>query len=146
MDGAGEIVIARSRPVVAEFLFDDGNAPLWAKNVVACRQLTPGPVRPGTRIEQVNRMFGTNTAFTYEVVSMQTDRFFELRMDDPFELWVLQELEDVAGGTLVRIRTKRVGGDPLFFRLFGPVLSYLTRRRIAHDLRKLKQVLESRPA
>jgi hypothetical protein len=146
MEAMSEIVIARPRAMVAAFMFDPSNDPLWASGVVACRVLGHGRLQAGAKVEQTSKIFGARSNVTYEIVSMDPERFLEMRLDDPFEMWVLQELEDVPGGTLVRIRTKTVGGDPGFFRLFGPLLGLLTRRNIRRDLRRLRRVIEAGPA
>lgn len=146
MDASGQVVIARPRPAVAAIMFDLRYASLWATGVVSCTPLAPGPMRAGLRVKQVARFLGVKSTFIYEVVSMEQDRFVELRIDSPLEMWVLHELEDAPAGTLVRIRTASVGGDPGFTRLFGRVLGYLARYNVRRDLRQLKQLVESRPA
>ena len=145
MDAAGEIVIPLPRAEVARFVFDLRNAPSWALGVKECRPLTPGPLRPGSRVEQRMKVLGPAAAVVYEVVSMDPERFMETRITDPFEMWMLLELEDVPDGTLVRVRTKRVSGEPGFFRWFGPLLGFLANRNVARDLRSLKRTMMALP-
>ena len=142
MDACCEIVIARPRAFVADLLFDPLKARLWSSGVISSRLLSPGPVQPGTRIEQVSRVLGLRTEVNYEVVSIVRDRFLEIKVAGPFDTWCLHEVEDHPGGTLVRIRTAAVGGDPGFFRRFGWLLRALARYNLRRDLRKLKRVAE----
>lgn len=91
------------------------------------------------------KVLGPAATVVYEVVSLDPERFLETRLTDPFEMWMLLELEDVPDGTLVRVRTKRVTGDPGFFRWFGPLLSFFANRNVARDLRSLKRAVMARP-
>ena len=145
MDAYCEIIIARPRAAIAAMMFDPAKAHLWSSGVSACRPLGPGPIRAGSRVEQVSRVFGLRTVAVYEVVSLEPDRFLEIRLPGPFDTWCLHELEDCAAGTLVRIRTKAVGGDPGFFRNFGALLRMMTRYNLRRDLSKLKRVVEALP-
>jgi hypothetical protein len=143
MDACCDIVIARPRAFVADLLFDPLKARLWSSGVVSSRLVTPGPVKPGTRIEQISRVFGLKTIVTYEVVSMAHDQFLEIKVTGPFDTWCLHEVEDHPGGTLVRIRTAAVGGDPGFFQRFGWLLRALARYNLRRDLRRLKRLAET---
>ena len=145
MDACCEIVITRPRAAIAAMMFDPAKAHLWSSGVIACRPLTAGPIQPGSRVEQVSRVFGLRTVAVYEVVSLEPERFLEIRLPGPFDTWCLHELEDCPDGTLVRIRTKAVGGDPGFFRKFGALLRMMTRYNLRRDLRKLKRVMEAGP-
>lgn len=122
-------------------MMDPRNDPLWGSSVESARPLTPGPLGPGSKVEQISKAWGVRSSVVYEVTSMAPEAHLELHVADPIDMWMLYELDDTPGGTLVRARTKAVLGGGLAARFF----SALARWNLRRDLRRLKRHLERAP-
>lgn len=136
-----EVTVGRRRGEVAAFMFDPRNDALWTTGIVACRPLTDGPLRAGSRVERTAKFLGRTFAYTYDVVDAEPERFVEMRVEKPFPMQIRYELEDAPGGTVARIRARGEAGG--FFRVAGPLLAPMVKRNIGKDLALLKQQLES---
>lgn len=135
-----EILIRRPRADVAAFMFDPRNERQWTTGVVASRPLTPGPLRPGSRVARVTRFLGREFSYTYEVTAGDDTSHVDIRVREPFPMDVRYELEDADGGTLVRIRAR--GEASGFFKMASAVMAPMVRRNITKDLEALKACLE----
>lgn len=135
------IEIPRPRVEVAAYMFDPRNDARWTTGVVACRPLTDGPLRPGSRVERVTRFLGRRFAYTYEVTDADPDgdRFVELRVTEPFPMQIRYELDDAPDGTRAAIHAR--GDATGFYRLAAPLLNRMVRRNIARDLAALRAAL-----
>jgi hypothetical protein len=142
MDAAAEVIIFRPRTDVARFLMDPRNDSLWATGIESAKPLEPGPLRAGSRVHQVTKAFGVRTTVTYEITSIVPGEHLELRIDDPFEMWVLYVLDDTPGGTRVSVRTKAVDDEYGFVQRFGRWFTFLARWNLRRDMRRLKRFLE----
>jgi Polyketide cyclase / dehydrase and lipid transport len=141
IDVSTEVQIRRPRAQVAGYMFDPRNDLAWTQGIVACRPLSDGPLRPGSRVERTAVFLGRKFAYQYEVVAADGDRFVEMVVDKPFPMNVRYELEDAAGGTVARIRAR--GDARGFFRVARPLLARMVRRSIAADLAALRRNLET---
>jgi hypothetical protein len=141
VDVRPEILIRRSRPEVAAYMFDPAHEKVWTTGVVESRPLTPGRFKPGSRVERITRFLGCQFGYQYEVVAAQGDDFVELKVEKPFPMHVRYKLEDAPGGTLARIHAR--GDASGFFSLAGPLLNRMVHKNISKDLEKLKHALES---
>ena len=135
-----EVLIHRPRAAVAAFMFDPNNDATWTTGVIACRPLTDGPLRAGSRVERTVKFLGRQFAYTYDVVAAADARFVEMHVKDPFPMNVRYELEDADDGTLARICAAGEAGG--FFKLAAPFMAKMVKRNITKDLALLKQCLE----
>jgi hypothetical protein len=136
------VIIHRPRAQVAAFMFDPRNDKAWTKAVIDVRQLTEGPVAPGTKVERTVKFLGKRFSYTYEVLDADLQRFLELSVTQPFPMHVRYQLDDTDdGNTIASIHT---WGDATgFFRIAGPLMAPMVRKNIARDLELLKQQLEA---
>jgi hypothetical protein len=134
------ILIRRPRSDVAAYMFDPHNDAAWTTGVVACRPLTEGALRPGSRVERVTTFLGRQFAYEYLVTARDDDRSVDLCVENPFPMRIHYELADDRKGTLATIRASGDAGR--FFCVAGPLLALMVRRNIAHDLAALKAQLE----
>jgi hypothetical protein len=135
--------IARPREEVAAFAMDPANDARWIGALSSVRNLTDGPVAPGTQVERVANFLGKRIEYVNEITELEPGRRLAMRsVRAPFPMTVTYEFEDAgAGAALARIRT---GGDTAgYYRLAGPLLSAMVRRGVARDLRKLRALLEA---
>ncbi|MCI4318908.1 MAG: SRPBCC family protein [Thermoplasmata archaeon] len=136
-----EVLIARTRGDVAAYMFDPDNDGKWTAAVLASRPLTPGRLRTGSRVERTVKFGGREFTYEYSVTGAEGDRFVEMKVDKPFPMHIRYELDEVPGGTRVRIRTS---GEPKgFFRLAAPLMKGQVRKSITNDLGQLKAQLET---
>lgn len=146
VDVTAQTFIKCPRERVAAFMFDPANDAAWASGGGACRPLTSGRLRPGSRGERETALLGRRISYDYEVVDAADDRFIEIRVTKPFPMQIRYELVEDCGGTIAAVRAR--GDATGFFRLAGPLLTRMVRRAIEQALRNLRDRLEpasSRP-
>jgi len=141
VDVAPETVISRTRAEVAAYMFDPARDLEWTHGIIASRTLTDGPLLPGASVERVARFLGREFTYRYEVTAFEPDSLVAMAVTRPFPMDVCYELEDVPGGTRVRIRASGSPGG--FFGLWSPLLRRMVRRNISRDLATLKARLEA---
>lgn len=134
-----ELLVKRPRAAVAQFMFNPSNDTRWTTGIVACRPLTEGPLRRGSRVERTAKFLGKQFAYQYEVTDAAADRFVEMVVAQPFPMQVRYELADGPDGTLVAIHAR--GEARGFFRIASPLLNRMVRRNIRKDLELLKTQL-----
>ena len=136
VDVVCEILVPRSRPVVAAFACDPDNVPAWYANIRTVEWQTPRPVALGTRLAFVAQFLGRRLAYVYEVVDLVPGERLVMRTaDGPFPMETTYTFTDVDGGTLVRLRNR---GEPAgFARVAAPVMAGAVRRANVEDLRRL---------
>jgi hypothetical protein len=140
VDVHAEVFVRRPRADVARYMFDPRNDAVWTTGVVECRPEQEGLLRTGAKVERVSKFLGRRMAYRIEVVDHDDERFVEMFAKEPFPIHVRYELEDAAGGTIARIRTRGEGTG--FYRVAAPFLSRMVRRSITNDLENLREVLE----
>ncbi len=144
VDVRTEIVIDRPVDVVAGYAGDPSNAPEWYVNIEAVTWRTPPPMAEGSEVEFVARFLGRRLAYTYEVVELVPRARLVMRTaEGPFPMettytWAPQD--DVR--TLMTLRNR--GKPSGFASLTAPMMAAAMRRANTKDLRRLKDLLESR--
>jgi len=144
IDVKPSVLIRRPRAEVAAVMFDPANDARWTTGVVECRPLTPGRLRPGSRVERVTRFLGRRFSYVYEATAADGDASVGLKVDQPFPMRIQYELQDAPGGTLASIRAQ--GDASGFFRLAEPLLARMVARNIGKDLEKLRELVEGQAA
>jgi Polyketide cyclase / dehydrase and lipid transport len=140
-----DIVIDRPRAEVAAFASDPDNATAWYEAIENVKWKTPRPLAVGTRICFVARFLGKPIDYIYEVVELEPgERFVMQTHEGPFPMETSYSWEDAAGGGTRMVLRNR--GEPHgISRLAGLfVVKRAMRRANTKDLRRLKDVLESR--
>ncbi len=141
VDVRPEILVDRPRAEVAAYMFDPTKDVEWTGGIVACRPLTPGPLRTGSRVERTSKFLGREFSYLVEVVDHRDDALVVMRVTKPFPMEIRYELEDEGGATRVRIHAK--GDATGFFRMAGPLMGPMVKSSIASDLAKLKARVEA---
>jgi hypothetical protein len=140
-----ETVIDRPRTEVAAYMFDPRHDAAWTTGVVACRPLTEGRLRTGSRVERTVSFLGRKFSYTYEVTGDDGDRFVEMLVTQPFPMHVRYELDD-AGDQRTHVAIHAKGDATGFFRFAAPFMNGMVRKNIARDLAQLKREVESHSA
>jgi hypothetical protein len=134
--------IGRDRGAVAAFAMDPANDTRWITALRSARTLDGGPVGVGTRVERVASFLGRRMEYVNEIVELEAGSRLVMRsVKAPFPMRVVYELEDVPGGTRMRIRAAGDAGG--FYRIAGPLLGAAVRRGIEKDLAELKRLMET---
>ena len=144
VDVTEQVVIERPIDEVAAYVMDPANEPEWMPAIAESRPLTDGPMAPGTKVRRVAKFLGRRFSYTPEVIAYEPPSLLVMRADRPFEMDITYRLEAVSRGTRMSVRL--AGGGSGFFRLAGPLLAASVRRSIRGDLRRLRDLVRSRPA
>ncbi len=143
MDVEVEAVIPFPREEVAAYAGDPTNAPEWYANIHAISWRTPPPTALGSRMDFEARFLGRRLAYTYEVVDLEPGRRLVMRTaDGPFPMETTYTWEQVAGGTLMKLRNR--GAPSGFARLAAPVMAKAMKSAMVKDLNLLAQRLANR--
>jgi hypothetical protein len=134
-----EVLIARPPEDVAAVMFDPSHDAEWTSGVVASRQVTEGPLRPGSVVERDVTFAGRSFTYRYEVIAADATSL-ELRVERPFPMAVTYRLDEVTDETMASIHARGDAGG--FFKVAGPLLNGMVRRNITKDLAALKDLVE----
>ena len=147
VDVLTEVEIARPRREVATYVSDPDNATAWYENIKTVEWKTrKQPLAVGARIAFAATFMGRRLAYTYEVIDLVAgERLVMKTADGPFPMettYTWQETE--TGATRMTLRNR---GEPAgFSKLTAPVLAAAMRRANRNDLKRLKAILETKPA
>lgn len=137
-------VIHRPVAVVSAYAADPDNAPRWYVNIEAVEWRTDPPVRVGSRIAFIAHFLGRRLEYVYEVVEFEPGRRMVMRTAAgpfPMETSYTWSAEDASSTTMV-LRNR--GAPSGFAALIAPFVGMAMRRANRTDLKRLKQILESR--
>lgn len=143
VDVTTEIVIERPIPAVEAFAIDPANVPRWYANIDTAEQLTPGPVRVGSRLAFRATFMGRRLEYTYEVVEhVPGERFVMRTAQGPFPMETTYTWSPAGeGATGMALRNR---GEPSGFgNVAAVVMVPAMRRANRKDLALLKSLLES---
>ena len=142
VDVKAETVIARPRSDVAEIVFDPKSEVLWIEGI---RQVFPqsvGKMAKGARLERRGTMAGLDYVSDVLVTNDDPDKMLELMSPEPFEMKIRYNLDDVDGGTSVKIRIQSVG-DISRIPMPPAILAGKVKEDIEGSLKKLKKRMEN---
>ena len=146
VDVQTEIEIARPRAEVAGYASDPDNATEWYENIESVEWKTSRPLALGSRIAFVARFLGRRLAYTYEVREHAAgERFVMSTAEGPFPMQTTYTWQDAPGGG-TRMTLRNRGTPSGFSRIAAPMMARAIRRANEKDLRRLKKILEARPA
>jgi uncharacterized membrane protein len=146
VDVSTEVTIARPVAVVAGYAADPANAPEWYENIESVEWETTPPLSLGTRVAFVARFLGRTLAYTYEVAELVPGERLVMRTaEGPFPMETTYTWS-AAGEEATRMVLRNRGRPRGVLRVAAPVVRLGVRRANRADLRRLKALLEERPA
>ncbi len=145
VDVRSETEIARPRREVAAYAADPDNATAWYENIKSVEWKTEPPLAVGSRIAFVATFLGRDLAYTYEVKEFVPAERLVMKTDHgPFAMETTYSWEDTPAGSTRMILRNR--GEPTgFSKLAAPLIAKAMRRANHNDLRRIREILESRP-
>src|SRR5688572_28645022 len=129
-----ELQIQRPVREVFDFVVNVENAPKWQPAVIETRRLTEGPIRVGTRFQEVARLMGRRVTTICEITELEPSQHvsFAATSSGPFSYATRYAFEDTEGGTRLTIEgTFTLKG---FWRLLEPLMKSEVRKESAHEL------------
>lgn len=140
-----ELSTVINRPIEEVFsvLTDLENDLKWRSEWVDARKTSESPIGIGTRFSLIARAFGRRMETVYETIQYEPNRIAAWKaMSGPLPLTFQRIFERVEGGThLTIIYEAELRG---FFKLVMPLLAGSVTRQHEGDLRKVKELMETR--
>jgi hypothetical protein len=140
VDAKAEIVIERPRSEVAKIMFDPKCDKLWISGLKNVFPLTSGLLKKGSRVNRDGNFAGREYSAQMLVVKDEPEKMLELTSDEPFELKTKYELEDVDGGTKVKLRLQGIVEHQ--YKMPPTVFNKLVSESLNEDLKRLKRHAE----
>ena len=143
MDVTIEQTIRRPRSEVAAFVMDHRNDTSWIGGIRRSELLGDPPLAEGSEVRRVASFLGRTIEYVLLIERMRPSEELAMRsVRAPFPMTVVYGFAEAHGGTRVSIR---VGGEPRgWYRLGEGLLAEQSRRSIARDLERLRDLLEGR--
>ena len=137
------IVINRSIEEVFGFLSNLENDIKWRSEWVETKKTSEGPIGIGARFCLTGEFLGRRIPTNYAVIAYEPNRSAAWKtVSGPLPLTFQRTFERVEGGTRFTIRYDlEVRG---FFKLVMPLLAGPVKRQHEGDLRKVKELMETR--
>ncbi|HET9444586.1 MAG TPA: SRPBCC family protein [Acidimicrobiales bacterium] len=144
VDVLTEIVVDRPVDVVSAYAGDPSTAPEWYANIESVAWRTAPPAAVGSKVAFVARFLGRRLEYTYEVVELVAGRRLVMRTaEGPFPMettYTWEARTDASTHMTLRNRGEPAG----FSKVAAPLMAGAMRRANDKDLRRLKEILESR--
>ena len=142
VDVKAETVIARPRSDVAEIVFDPKSEVIWIEGVRQTFPQRAGKLARGSRLERRGVMAGLEYVSEVLVTNDDPEKMLEMSSPEPFEMKIRYSLEDVDGGTAVKVRIQSIG-DVRRIAMPPVILAGKVREDIENSLKKLKKHMEN---
>jgi carbon monoxide dehydrogenase subunit G len=139
-----EIVIERPPEDVFAFVTTPENDHEWVSTAVERQREKEGPIEIGSRIRAVDKFLGRRIESTLEVTEHEPNTRSAIRLEGPISARGSYLLEPMDGRTRFRwILDADAGLGGLYLgRVTDPLVTFVFRRRVRSDLRRLKDALE----
>ena len=137
-----EVTIHLNCPVeqVFAFLLDTNQLTTWQTNLIKIDKLTEGPLRLGSRFQEVRRLGKRESEIQGEIIAFEPNKRFETRTMTKPQVTVSYFFEPEDGGT--RVKHRFVMQTSGLLRLLEPMIAKSIREENVLDFENLKRVLE----
>ena len=139
-----QIVIDRPPEDVFAFVTTPENDREWISTTVERQREKEGPIGVGSRIRAVDKFLGRRIDSTLEVTEHEPSTRSTIRLRGPINASGSYVLEPVDRGTRFRWTLDADAGlGGLYLgKITDPLVTFVFRRRVRGDLRRLKEALE----
>jgi carbon monoxide dehydrogenase subunit G len=139
-----EIVIDRPPEDVFAFVTTPENDSEWLSTTVERQREKEGPIVVGSRIRAVDKFLGRRIESTLEVTEHEPNARSTIRLEGPISARATYVLQPEDGRTRFRwIMDADPGLGGLYLgKITDPLVTFVFRRRVRSDLRRLKETLE----
>jgi hypothetical protein len=140
------IAIEQPPERVFAFVTTPENDHLWVSTALERRRESQGPIRVGSRIRAVDTFLGRRIESVFEITEHEPNARSSIRLEGPIAARGSYILEPLDGRTLFRwVLEADPGLGGLYLgKVTDPLVTFLCRRRLRFDLRRLRDVLEQR--
>ena len=137
-----EVTVHLNCPVeqVFAFLLDTTQLTTWQTNLIKIDKLTEGPLRLGSRFQEVRRLGKRESEIQGEIIALEPNKRFETRTMTKPQVTVSYFLDPEDGGT--RVKHRFVMQTSGLLRLLEPTIAKSIREENVLDFENLKRVLE----
>jgi hypothetical protein len=140
VDAKAEIVIERPRSDVAKIMFDPKCDMLWIGGLRNVFPLTPGMLKKDSRLDRVGNFLGREYSAKVLVVKDEPEKLLVMSSDEPFEMKIRYELDDIDGGTRVKLSIQGIVEHQ--YKVPPAAFGKSVTEAIGNDLKKLKRHVE----
>jgi len=140
VDAKAEIVIERPRSEVAKIMFDPKCNTLWIGGLNHVFPQSSGMLKKDSRVDRVGSFQGRQFSAKVLVVNDVPEKMLELSSDEPFEMKIKYELDEVDGGTKVRLRIQGIVDHQ--YQIPPAAFGKLVTEALDNDLKRLKRHAE----
>lgn len=139
-----ETVINRPPDHVAAYAGNPDNAPEWYSNIKSVQWHTQPPMAVGSKLAFSARFLGRTLDYVYEIIELLPGQRLVMRTaQGPFPMQTTYAWTP-EGQASTRMVLRNTGSPAGFSKIAGAVMAPMMRRAMRKDLRKLKELLESR--
>jgi len=144
VDVRTEIVIDESVDVVSEYGMNPDNAPEWYVNIKSIEWQTPKPLGIGSKLAFKAHFLGKELSYIYEIVELTPKAKLVMRTaDGPFPMETTYTWSALDNGS-TRMTLRNRGNPKGFSKILAPFMAMMMRKANNKDLRKIKEVIETR--
>jgi carbon monoxide dehydrogenase subunit G len=142
-----EIVIDRPPEDVFEFVTTPEKDLEWISTAVERRREAEGPIDVGSKVRAVDKFLGRRIESTLEVTEHEPPNRSSIELRGQINARGTYIVEPAGDGTRFRwsLEADPGLGGLYLGRITDPLVTWVFRRRIQGDLRRLKSALESQP-
>ena len=129
---------------VSEYATNPDHAPEWYINIHSAEWKTPQPLTIGTQIAFKAKFLGRELAYVYEIIEYLPEKKLVMKTaNGPFPMETIYTWQAIDENH-TRMTLNNKGNPTGFSKIFSPFMSSMMRRANMNDLKKIKDILESK--
>ena len=134
--------VARPPESIFAYISNFENNPVWQGGMDRASFTSEGPLGVGSIYEQEAHFLGRKISTTFEVIAYTPNASITIRSTSgSFPIEVARSVKVQGSGAMV---SANVSGEPKgFFKVWSPLMTWMVKRSVTKDYRRLKAILES---